>query len=195
MDIHPLDISKTINQFFDGLLFGFSIVTILAIIAYVFVRQPRIPSFIYNCIKVARVLAIIYLVFYSISFVYYYLSPEFELSAKRANGTYKWAYWFMALRPIIFCLLLLLFWLKFWMSRLRNAVLLVVLTSIVLLPSAIFFEKIVILMAAHSSDYYQNEDNTFWVFLTIIWFIIEKAILFSALVFASLFFNKKRIKE
>ena len=192
MDIHPLDISKTINQFFDGLLFGFSVVTIISIIAYVFVRQVRIRSFIYSCIKVARVLAIIYLVFYSISFVYYYLSPEFELSAKRANGTYKWAYWFIVLRPIIFCLLLLLFWFKFWMSRLRYAVLLVALTSIVLLPSAIFFERIVILMAAYNSDYYDNGDNTILFIGTIFWFIFEKAILFAALVFASLSFNKKR---
>lgn len=195
MDIHPLDIFKTINQFFDGLLFGFSVVTILAIIAYVFVRLLQIHSFIYSCIKVARFLAIVYLVFYSISFVFYYLSPEFELSARRANGTYKWAYWFMVLRPIIFCLLLLLFWLKFWTSRLRYVALLVILTSLILLPSAIFFEKIVILMATHSSDYYQNDDHTFWAFVTIIWFIIEKAILFAALVFASLFFKKKRIKE
>ena len=194
MEMHSLDISKAINHFFDGLFFGFSIVMILAIIGYVFFRNKSIYAFIHRSIRVVRVLAIIYFVIYLITFIGYYKSPEFELSSKRANGTYKWAYWFMVLRPVIFCALLLLFWLKFWVSRLRYVSILVIITSIVLLPSPIFFEKIVILLASYSRDYYQSDTYTLPVLITIAWFIIEKAILFSAIVFASKFISKTTLE-
>ncbi|WP_460218900.1 hypothetical protein [Psychroserpens sp. MEBiC05023] len=195
MDINLFDFTKTINLFFDGLFFGFSVVMIIAIIAYVFIRNQGINAFIYSSIKVVRVLAIAYLIFYTISFALYYVSPEFQLSARRSNDTYKWAYWFMVLRPILFCLLLLLFWLKFWTSRLRYVSLLVVISSIILLPSAIFFEKIVLLLAAQNIDYYESHNNTYLALVTIVWYIFEKAILFAAIVFASMFISNKTAKQ
>jgi len=193
MDYDIYEIFTTINRFLDGLFFGFSIVVILSLIAYVFFRDYSIHSFIHHCLKIVRVLAIIFLLLYLLSSLIFYVILDQDFPLKRATGAYAYTYWFIVLRPIIFCLFLQLFWIKSVTSRLRYITLIVVLASIFILPSAIFMERMIIITASYSRDYYNgNSAMDYSMIFAMLWFIVEKVILFCALVFGNIFISRNK---
>ncbi|WP_298896367.1 hypothetical protein [uncultured Psychroserpens sp.] len=179
-------ISRLLNQFLDNLFFGFALTTIFALITYLFFKTKLIYNFIYHSIRVARVLAIIYLILYLVSTISYYHSSDFEFFSKRATGPYAWAYWLMLLRPFIFCGLIQLFWLKNVRSKMRYVGLLMIPISIATLFSGAMFEKLVIINSSYHRSVF-SEDSQFEseMLLIVASHIIETCILFCALVFIS----------
>lgn len=184
MSSEILDITSEINQFLDGLFLGFSLVTLLAIVVYAFTKSKLIHTFIYHSVKLVRVLAIVYLIFYLCSFIFYYSTKEFELYSERASGPYAYSYWMMLMRPVFLCGLLQLFWIKRILQKMRYIAIITFLVFICSLLSGYIFELIVIMTAAYHRDAFMEtsqSDKITYVFLVLS--IIEKCILYSALVF------------
>nr|WP_321234889.1 hypothetical protein [uncultured Psychroserpens sp.] len=186
MDTDIYIIIRAVNNFIDGLFFGFAILMLLALLASVLSRNKHINKFIHHAIVVARVLAIVYFVLYLISLVFYYGSGDFTLFSKRATGPYAYAYWFSLLRPLTFCGLIQLYWFKKIRSKLRFLIPLTFLIAILTLFSGAMFEKLVIINASYHRGDWSGDSRFEYEFLLIIALhIIEKCVLFSALVFGS----------
>lgn len=194
MNTDAYKIIRSICDFLEGLFFGFSIVTLLALLIYLFFRKKTLKTFIHYAVLVARNLAIFYFIIYTASLVTYYTSKEFSFFNERATGPYALAYWFMLLRPLVFCALLQLFWLKKIATKMRNVLLITFLTVIVSLFSGSMFEKFVIITASyHRSSWMENSQFNSEILIIIASYIIENSILFCALVFVSwvVFKNKQ----
>lgn len=194
MDTQAYKIIRALCDYLEGLFFGFCIVTLLALLIYIFYKKRELRTFINYTVLVAKNLAIFYFVIYAISLCIYYTSKEFEFFEGRAVGPYAWAYWMMLLRPLVFCALLQLFWLKKIATKMRYVALITFLVLIVSLFSGSIFEKFVIITASYHRDVFMGESqfNTD-ILIIIVSYIIEKSVLFSALVFVSwaIFKNKK----
>ena len=194
MDTQAYKIIRALCDYLEGLFFGFCIVTLLALLIYIFYKKRELRTFINYTVLVAKNLAIFYFVIYAISLCIYYTSNEFEFFEGRAVGPYAWAYWMMLLRPLVFCALLQLFWLKKIATKMRYVALITFLVLIVSLFSGSIFEKFVIITASYNRDVFMGESQFNTAILIIIAsYIIEKSVLFSALVFISwaIFKNKK----
>ncbi|WCO03216.1 hypothetical protein [Psychroserpens ponticola] len=194
MDTQAYKIIRAICEFLEGLFFGFGIVTILALVVFVFFKKKELKIFIEYAVFVSRNLAIFYMVIYTVSLGFYYASKEFDFFSERATGPYAWAYWLMLIRPIVFCGLLQFFWLKRIANKMLNIFSITFLVFIVSLFSGSMFEKLVIINASYHRDYMMetNQFNTD-IIIIIASYIIENSILFSALVFVSwaIFKNRK----
>nr|WP_321226119.1 hypothetical protein [uncultured Psychroserpens sp.] len=194
MDTQAYKIIRALCDYLEGLFFGFCIVTLLALLIYIFYKKRELRTFINYTVLVAKNLAIFYFVIYAISLCIYYTSKEFEFFEGRAVGPYAWAYWMMLLRPLVFCALLQLFWLKKIATKMRYVALITFLVLIVSLFSGSIFEKFVIITASYHRDYlpssYQINNS---IILSVVLYIFKYVILFSALVFVSwaIFKNKK----
>ncbi|WP_298901819.1 hypothetical protein [uncultured Psychroserpens sp.] len=182
----------SVNQFLDGLFFGFSLMMILALIAYLFFKNVFIFNFIHHAIRVARILAIIYFSLYLLSTISYYSSSDFKFFSERAKGPYAWVYWLMLLRPLLFCGLIQLFWFKKIRSKMRYIGLLILPIAILTLFSGAMFEKLVIISASFHRDVI-SEGSQFGtdLFFILALHIIETCVVFSALVFVSWIIRKK----
>lgn len=193
MDSEFYRIISALCDFLEGLFFGFCLVTLLTLLIYIFVKRKELRLFINYAALVAKNLAILYLVIYSVSLGIYYSSIEFDYFRERATGPYAWAYWFMLIRPLVFCLLLQLFWIEKIIYNLSRVFIVSCLVLIVSLFSATFIERFVIISTSYSRDYYDdNSQLTTDIAFIIASYIIENMVLFSALVFISWFIFKKR---
>ena len=185
-------IIRVFNQFLDGLFFGFSLLTILALIVYLFFKNEFVFNFIHHAIRVARILAIVYFTLYLLSTISYYNSSDFNYFSKRTTGPYAWAYWLMLLRPLLFCGLIQLFWLKKVRSKMRYIGLLIIPIALLTLFSGAMFEKLVIISASFHRDVFtENSQFEIELFLILASHIMQTCVVFSALVFVSWMFRKK----
>lgn len=194
MDTEFYRIITAIGQFLEGLFFGFCIVTLFALIVFVFNKNKTLQSFIKYSVLVARNLAIFYFVIYAISLYIYYSSKEFELFSERAVGPYAWAYWIMLLRPLVFCGLLQLFWIRKLKTKNRFIGLITLSVLIVSLFSGPLIEKFIIITTSFHRDYLpSNYSMNTSIFLSVLVYTVKNICLFSALVFVSwaIFKNKK----
>jgi hypothetical protein len=187
MDTPSYKIIRSICDFLDGLFFGFCIVTLLALVIFFFFRKKELQTFINYSIVIARNLAILFFVLYSITLITYYSSKEFDFFNERARGPYALGYWFMLLRPLVFCGLLQLFWIKKIATKMRYVALITFFVLIISLFSGSIFERFVIIFAAHNSRDFWTENSKYNkdIFILIASYIIEKSVLYSALVFVS----------
>ncbi|MEM5564785.1 hypothetical protein WNY78_06700 [Psychroserpens sp. AS72] len=185
-------IITAISQFLEGLFFGFCIITLLALIVYIFYKKNELQTFIKYSVLVAKNLAIFYFVIYTISLSIYYSSKEFEIFSERATGPYAWAYWMKLLRPIVFCGLLQLFWIKKMVSKMRYVALIIFFALIMLLCSGAILEKFIIITTSYHRDYlpsdYSFNSN---IILSLILYVFKFGILFNALVFISWVIRKE----
>ncbi|WP_040281804.1 hypothetical protein [Psychroserpens damuponensis] len=194
MDTQAYKIINSISNFLEGLVFGFCIVTLLAVLVYVFYKKTKLRTFITYSVLVAKNLAIFYGVVYTLSLIIYYTSKEFDVFSQRATGPYAWAYWLMLLRPLVCCALLQLFWIKKMRKTLKYITLITFLVLIVSLFSGTIIERFVIITASiHRDTFAESTLSETNVLLLILLYIIEKTVLFSALVFVSwaIYKNKK----
>lgn len=193
MDSYFYNVIRAICDFLEGLFFGFCLLTLLSLLIYIFFKRKELRLFIHYAVLVAKNLAILYAVVYTVSLCIYYTSNEFDYFRERATGPYAWAYWFMLIRPLVFCLLLQLFWIEKIIRRLIYVFIVTLLVLIVSLFSASIFEKYVIIIASYSRDHFEdNSQLTSDIMIIIAAYIIENTILFSALVFISWFIFKHK---
>ena len=186
MDSHIYKIIRGICDYLEGLFFGFCLVTLLVLFVFTFYKKRTLKLFINYSVHVAKNLAIFYFVLYTLSLRTYYTSKEFDFFIERALGPYAWAYWFMLIRPLVFCALLQFFWFKKIASKMRYVALITFLGLVVSLFSGSIFERFVIITAAYHSSY-MMEDSQFNtdILIIIASYIIENSIVFSALIFVS----------
>ena len=192
METEAYNILRAICHFLDGLFFGYGIITLLALLIFLFYKKRELRTFINYAVHVARNLAIVYFILYSISLVIYYSSKEFDFFNERATGPYALTYWIMLLRPLIFCGILQLFWIKKLANTLRYVGLITCVVLFVSLFSGSVFERLVIITAAYNRDYFLEESqfNTDLIII-VSSYIIEKTVLFCALVFTIWAINRE----
>ena len=184
MDHYIFNTLTAINRFMDGFFFGFSFVTIWAMIITLLKPLELLTRFINRSIDIAKIVALAYLLYYFISTIYYFSSDANIMFNERATGPYAWAYWAMLLRPFIFCGLIQLFWLYKFKAKTAYALLLLIIIGITVSLSGSAFERFVILVSSYHRDYApQLETN---IFIILIWHILKNSILYSAIVLMSL---------
>lgn len=186
-----------IINIFEKLFLGFGLITLLAIILSFFKLsnlREFLSKFINTSIKLIRILGIIYFFYYLIRFIIFYSSNEVTLFNERAVGPYAWAYWYMILRPFIFCFLVQLFWIE----KVQNTKWLIFFNTLVIFlivfGSGVNFERFVVLISSYHRDYFPNKsiDNSIIYYPFILIFsLIENIVLFLSLVFITWFINGK----
>lgn len=112
MDSQIYKIIRGICDYIEGLFFGFYLVTLLALFVFTFYKKRTLKLFINYSVHVAKNLAIFYFVLYTPSLRTNYTTKEFNFFNERASGPNAWTYWFMLIRPLVFCALLQFFWFK-----------------------------------------------------------------------------------
>ena len=196
MDTEAYNLIKAICDYLEGLFFGFCIVTLIALLVYIFLRKKELNLFINYSVLVARNLAILYFALYTVSLLTYYTSKEFDVFNERAIGPYAWAYWFMLIRPLAFCAVLQLFWIKKIATKMRYVALVTFIVLIISLFSGSMFEKFVIITASYHRDYFMgNSQFNSDILIIIASYIIENSVVYSALVFLSwVIFKEKELE-
>jgi len=182
-----------ITGFLENLFFGFCIATLLAILLFYLFKKAFLLQFIQQSIRIAKTLALTYMVIYLVACFYFYTMGGIELHSGRAVGPYAFAYWMMLLRPFVFCGLLQLFWIKKMHSKTIYTLLLLILVSIVVFLSGRVLERIVILITSYHRDYLPSDYTPHTsIYLSGILYALQWSILFSAFVFIVLALKKDK---
>ncbi|OIQ23767.1 hypothetical protein [Lacinutrix sp. MedPE-SW] len=148
-------------------------------------------SFYYFIVKTIRIIGILYFIYYLSYLISFYFSTDQVLFTIRATGPYWFSYWFMLLRPLLFYLLIQLFWFKSFQIKNIKSFLLILLILLLIIASGENLERFVILTTAIHRDYIPNTliTNYFTLqgfnlnlyLLFIVLFIIERLLIFTAL--------------
>lgn len=154
--------------------------------------------FLTYSIKLIRFLGIIYLIYYLIIFISLYTSSDTSLFNERAVGPYAWAYWYMIIRPFIFCFLTQLFWVKNVLNKNWLIFIITLIILLIVIASGSNLERLTIIVTSYHRDYLPSNwemDNSIYNFgFLFIAIIIKNMLLFSGLVFLTWFFSERRHK-
>ncbi len=199
--------NETIRFIFEAIFLGFGLCSILVFILSFFTNSDfknTLASYFNYGTVIIRIFGIVYLVYYLITMIYFYSTIDSSNYIDRATGPYAWAYWYMVLRPIVYCMLTQLLWFKTLRAINIRSLLLVLLFSFITIASGPNIERYVIVITTIHRDYLPNTWNN-WesqpnlgqaisaLFLLIKAIAVHVAI-FSALVGITWFIDKKIIK-
>ncbi len=181
-----IDTYRILSLAIDTTFIGFCLSMFLAFILKTF-KPEFSKNYIHYAIVVVRILALAYLTFQIAYLISYFNTEEFTLYKERASGPYAWAYWYMLLRPAIYCSIIQFFWIK----KIKNKNSYILILLFLLLPIFIFsgrvLELLIITTTAFHRDYLpsswtlKSDDLGHLTLLTLL-NVLEKTILYIILV-------------
>lgn len=191
---------RIIELIADGIFIGFSLSVIFNLIVSYFLKSEKHKSLFYNyrsyAIYTVRFLSLAYVLFYSIRFIYFISTNDFYIHNERATGPYAFNYWFILLRPVLYCGLLQLFWIKPFRKKKLYVLVLATITLVLSFLSATVIEKIIIYVSALHRDYlpsdWEMQLDSQPILLLYLYHIFEKIILFNIIVGLIWFISSKK---
>lgn len=193
--------NETIRLLFEAIFLGFGLCSMLVFILSFFVNSSfknALASYFNYGTIVIRVSGIIYFFYHLILLIQLINSKEPTVFSERALGPYASFYWYLSFRPLLYCLLAQLFWIKKLRKINTKSILLVLLLLILSIITGRNIEYYIIFITSIHRDYlpsaWQSKpilELIFSVIMSLAIAITERIIIFSLLVGITWFIDKK----
>ena len=197
--------NEFIRLIFEAVFLGFGLCSILVFVISFFansnIKNILASYFNYGTI-VIRISGIVYFFYHLILLIQLINSKEPTVFSERAIGPYTAFYWYLSLRPLLYCLLTQFFWIKKLRKINTSSILLVLVLFFISIITGRNLEYYVIFITSIHRDYLPSDwqskpilELIFGVIISLIIAVTERIVIFSALVGITWFIDEKIINK
>lgn len=197
--------NEIIRLIFEAIFLGFGFCSVLVFILSFFANsnfKNTLASYFNYGTIVIRISGIVYFFYHLILLIQLINSKEPTVFSERAIGPYASFYWYLSLRPFLYCLLTQLFWIKKLRKVNIRSLLLVLLLFFISIVTGRNLEYYVIVITSIHRDYLPNDWQSKSILELLLGIVLQllisttkRILFFSVLVGITWLINQKIIKK